>query len=52
LFGKQAAMSLAAGPRYPGKWFSRLAALTPHRYLAWDIGTGNIVQATIGVSFP
>ncbi|KAG6768519.1 hypothetical protein POTOM_027440 [Populus tomentosa] len=49
LFGKQAAMSLAARPRYPGKWFSRLAALTPRRYLAWDIGTGN-VQATNGVA--
>ncbi|KAG5241894.1 Methyltransferase type [Salix suchowensis] len=46
-----AAMYLTARPGYPRKWFSKLAALSPHHYLAWDIGTGN-VQATIGVAEP
>ncbi|KAJ6366266.1 hypothetical protein OIU77_002781 [Salix suchowensis] len=44
-------MYLTARPGYPRKWFSKLAALSPHHYLAWDIGTGN-VQATIGVAEP
>ncbi|KAJ6366265.1 hypothetical protein OIU77_002780 [Salix suchowensis] len=47
LFEKQAAMYLTARPGYPRKWFSKLAALSPHHYLAWDIGIGN-GQATIG----
>ena len=51
LFDNQAAISLTARPGYPRKWFSKLAALSPHHYLAWGIGIGN-VQATIGVSFP
>ncbi|KAJ6991061.1 LOW QUALITY PROTEIN: hypothetical protein NC653_019317 [Populus alba x Populus x berolinensis] len=42
-YASEKTMSLAARPRYPGKWFSRLAALTPHRYLAWDIGTGTTI---------
>ncbi|KAG5241888.1 methyltransferase [Salix suchowensis] len=49
LFDKQAAMYLTARPGYPRKWFSKLAALSPHHYLAWDIGIGN-GQATIGVA--
>ncbi|KAJ6740936.1 hypothetical protein OIU79_000954 [Salix purpurea] len=51
LFEKQAAIYLTARPGYPRKWFSKLAALSPHHYLAWDIGIGN-VQATIGVAEP
>ncbi|CAK7354778.1 unnamed protein product [Dovyalis caffra] len=49
LFDKQAAIYLDARPRYPSRWFSMLAALTPNHSLAWDVGTGN-GQAAIGVA--
>ncbi|CAK7354798.1 unnamed protein product [Dovyalis caffra] len=49
LFNKQAAKYSDARPGYPSEWFSMLAALTPHRSLAWDVGTGN-GQAAIGVA--
>ncbi|KAJ6740938.1 hypothetical protein OIU79_000956 [Salix purpurea] len=52
LFDKHAAIYLTARPGYPRKWFSKLAARSPHHYLAWDIGIGS-VQATIGtLPFP
>ncbi|XP_043720146.1 putative methyltransferase DDB_G0268948 [Telopea speciosissima] len=38
-----------ARPTYPSEWYSKLAALTPNRTLAWDAGTGN-GQAAIGVA--
>uniref|UniRef100_A0A803R0D4 Methyltransferase type 11 domain-containing protein n=1 Tax=Cannabis sativa TaxID=3483 RepID=A0A803R0D4_CANSA len=40
---------MEARPTYPLEWYSKLAALTPHHNLAWDVGTGN-GQAAIGVS--
>lgn len=49
LFSKQAAVYAAARPTYPRDLFSKLAALTPHHRLAWDVGTGS-GQAAIGVS--
>jgi hypothetical protein len=49
LFDNQAAIYVDVRPRYPGEWFSMLAALTPDHSLAWDVGTGN-GQAAVGVS--
>lgn len=49
LFDKQADLYLDGRPNYPTEWYSKLAALTPHHTLAWDVGTGN-GQAAIGVS--
>eukprot|EP00258_Populus_trichocarpa_P017938 XP_006380389.2 putative methyltransferase DDB_G0268948 [Populus trichocarpa] len=49
LFDNQAAIYVDVRPRYPGEWFSMLAALTPDRSLAWDVGTGN-GQAAVGVA--
>jgi hypothetical protein len=49
LFDNQAAIYVDVRPRYPGEWFSMLAALTPGHSLAWDVGTGN-GQAAVGVS--
>ncbi|KAH7520929.1 hypothetical protein FEM48_Zijuj08G0197900 [Ziziphus jujuba var. spinosa] len=49
LFEKQADDYLNARPTYPKEWYSKLAALTPRRNLAWDVGTGN-GQAAIGVA--
>ncbi|KAG2716176.1 hypothetical protein I3760_03G111700 [Carya illinoinensis] len=49
LFDKQAEVYLDARPTYPGEWYSKLAAITPHHSLAWDVGTGN-GQAAIGVA--
>ena len=47
---KQADMYADARPSYPKELFSKLAALTPRRHLAWDVGTGN-GQAALGVRF-
>ncbi|CAL4957955.1 unnamed protein product [Urochloa decumbens] len=49
LFSKQAAVYAAARPVYPKDLFTKLAALTAHHCLAWDVGTGN-GQAAIGVA--
>jgi len=49
LFTKQAAVYAAARPAYPKDLFTKLASLTAHHRLAWDVGTGN-GQAAIGVS--
>nr|CAB3477477.1 unnamed protein product [Digitaria exilis] len=49
LFTKQAAEYAAAHPAYPKDLFTKLAALTAHHRLAWDVGTGN-GQAAIGVA--
>ena len=49
LFTKQAAVYAAARPGYPKDLFTKLASLTAHHRLAWDVGTGN-GQAAIGVS--
>ncbi|TKW15123.1 hypothetical protein SEVIR_5G215900v4 [Setaria viridis] len=49
LFSKQAAVYAAARPAYPKDLFTKLAALTAHHCLAWDVGTGN-GQAAIGVA--
>lgn len=49
LFDKQAEIYLDARPNYPSHWYSKLAALTPHHSLAWDVGTGN-GQAALGVA--
>lgn len=51
LFTEQAAVYAAARPVYPKDLFAKLAALTAHRSLAWDVGTGN-GQAAISVSSP
>ncbi|KAM1710873.1 hypothetical protein ACFXTN_001187 [Malus domestica] len=49
LFDKQADLYLDSRPTYPKERYSKLADLTPHLSLAWDVGTGN-GQAAIGVS--
>ncbi|BFG29008.1 hypothetical protein CerSpe_152820 [Prunus speciosa] len=49
LFDKQADVYLDGRPTYPEEWYSKLAALTPHHTLAWDVGTGN-GQAAISVA--
>ncbi|PQM37389.1 putative methyltransferase [Prunus yedoensis var. nudiflora] len=49
LFDKQADVYLEGRPTYPKEWYSKLAALTPHHTLAWDVGTGN-GQAAISVA--
>lgn len=49
LFDKQAEVYIHGRPTYPSDWYAKLAALTPHHSLAWDVGTGN-GQAAIGVS--
>uniref|UniRef100_A0A7N2MU68 Methyltransferase type 11 domain-containing protein n=1 Tax=Quercus lobata TaxID=97700 RepID=A0A7N2MU68_QUELO len=49
LFDKQAEIYLDARPTYPSKLYSMVAALTPHRSLAWDVGTCN-GQAAIAVA--
>ncbi|KAM1406503.1 hypothetical protein ACFXTH_001166 [Malus domestica] len=49
LFDKQADLYLDSRPTYPKEGYSKLADLTPHLSLAWDVGTGN-GQATIGVA--
>ncbi|XP_065618736.1 uncharacterized protein LOC112008563 [Quercus suber] len=41
LFDKQAEIYSDSRPTYPSEWFSKLAALTSQRSLAWDAGTGN-----------
>ncbi|XP_042516076.1 putative methyltransferase DDB_G0268948 [Macadamia integrifolia] len=48
-YDRQAEAYLNARPMYPSEWYSKLAALTPNRTLAWDAGTGN-GQAAIGVA--
>ncbi|BBG96187.1 S-adenosyl-L-methionine-dependent methyltransferases superfamily protein [Prunus dulcis] len=40
---------LDARPTYPKEWYSKLAVLTPHHTLAWDVGTGN-GQAALSVA--
>ncbi|XP_062095843.1 uncharacterized protein LOC133801611 [Humulus lupulus] len=49
LYDNQADMYVEARPTYPIEWYSKLAALTPHHNLAWDVGTGN-GQAATGVA--
>ncbi|KAM1470699.1 hypothetical protein ACFX1Q_041198 [Malus domestica] len=49
LFDKQADLYLDSRPTYPTEWYSKLADLTPHHTLAWDIGTGN-GQAAVSVA--
>ncbi|CAO2190864.1 unnamed protein product [Urochloa humidicola] len=49
LFSKQAAVYAAARPVYPKDLFTKLAALTAHHRLAWDVGTGK-GQAAISVA--
>ncbi|GMN34236.1 hypothetical protein TIFTF001_004583 [Ficus carica] len=49
LFDKQADMYADARPNYPMEWYAKLASLTPHHALAWDVGTGN-GQAALGVA--
>ncbi|KAB1222760.1 hypothetical protein CJ030_MR2G029001 [Morella rubra] len=49
LFDKQAEVYIHGRPTYPSDWYAKLAALTPHHSLAWDVGTGN-GQAAIGVA--
>ncbi|CAB4267908.1 unnamed protein product [Prunus armeniaca] len=49
LFDKQADVYLDARPTYPKEWYSKLAVLTPHHTLAWDVGTGN-GQAALSVA--
>ncbi|KAL6615473.1 hypothetical protein ACP70R_037743 [Stipagrostis hirtigluma subsp. patula] len=49
LFTKQAALYAAARPVYPKDLFIKLAAVTAHHHLAWDVGTGN-GQAAISVA--
>ncbi|KAF3440625.1 hypothetical protein FNV43_RR18909 [Rhamnella rubrinervis] len=49
LFDKQADDYSNARPTYPKEWYSKLAALTPHHHLAWDVATGN-GQAALGVA--
>jgi hypothetical protein len=51
LFTRQAAEYAAARPVYPKDLFVKLASLTAHHRVAWDVGTGN-GQAAIGVSTP
>ncbi|XP_010270319.1 PREDICTED: putative methyltransferase DDB_G0268948 [Nelumbo nucifera] len=49
LFDRQADVYVDARPTYPSEWYSMLAAVTPRRTLAWDVGTGN-GQAALGVA--
>nr|XP_023896659.1 putative methyltransferase DDB_G0268948 [Quercus suber]POE55671.1 putative methyltransferase [Quercus suber] len=49
LFDKQAEIYSDSRPTYPSEWFSKLAALTSQRSLAWDAGTGN-GQAALAVA--
>uniref|UniRef100_A0A0D9V2F3 Methyltransferase type 11 domain-containing protein n=1 Tax=Leersia perrieri TaxID=77586 RepID=A0A0D9V2F3_9ORYZ len=49
LFTRQAAEYAAARPVYPKDLFAKLASLTAHHRVAWDVGTGN-GQAAIGVA--
>jgi hypothetical protein len=49
LFDKQAAEYAQRRPKYPKKWFSMLASLTPEHKVAWDAGTGN-GQAALSVN--
>ncbi|EAZ12517.1 hypothetical protein OsJ_02414 [Oryza sativa Japonica Group] len=49
LFTRQAAEYAAARPVYPKDLFVKLASLTAHHRVAWDVGTGN-GQAAIGVA--
>ncbi|CAL4957954.1 unnamed protein product [Urochloa decumbens] len=49
LFSKQAAVYAAARPVYPKDLFTKLAALTAHHRLAWDVGTGS-GQAAISLA--
>ncbi|XP_072967771.1 uncharacterized protein [Typha angustifolia] len=49
LFVNQAAVYADARPTYPKEWFAKLASLTDHHDLAWDVGTGN-GQSAIGVA--
>ncbi|KAM2280855.1 hypothetical protein ACFX1S_041527 [Malus domestica] len=49
LFDKQADLYLDSRPTYPTEWYSKLADLTPHHTLAWDVGTGN-GQAAVSVA--
>ncbi|XP_042517043.1 putative methyltransferase DDB_G0268948 [Macadamia integrifolia] len=49
LFDRQAEAYADSRPKYPSEWYSKIAALTPNRTLAWDVGTGN-GQAAIGVA--
>lgn len=41
LFASHASLYAAARPRYPDALFDALAAVVPHRRLAWDAATGN-----------
>lgn len=49
LFSRQAADYAQFRPRYPSALFAHLAALSPDRRLAWDVGTGN-GQAAVGLA--
>uniref|UniRef100_A0A803PIN6 Methyltransferase type 11 domain-containing protein n=1 Tax=Cannabis sativa TaxID=3483 RepID=A0A803PIN6_CANSA len=49
LFDKQADVYADARPTYPIEWYSKLAALTSHHTLAWDVATGS-GQAAIDVA--
>ncbi len=48
-FSTKAAVYAQARPTYPVALFDRLAALAPHRELAWDCGAGN-GQASLGLA--
>ncbi|KAG0487556.1 hypothetical protein HPP92_009651 [Vanilla planifolia] len=41
LFDKQSELYATARPDYPPEWFAKLAMLTTHHKLVWDVGTGN-----------
>ncbi|XP_043719146.1 putative methyltransferase DDB_G0268948 [Telopea speciosissima] len=49
LFDRQAEAYANTRPTYPSEWYSKIAALTPNRTLAWDVGTGN-GQAATGIA--
>eukprot|EP01018_Ginkgo_biloba_P035003 Gb_11148 [translate_table: standard] len=49
LFDKQASEYADARPQYPPDLFSFIAAHTPNRHLAWDVGTGS-GQAAVALS--
>ncbi|PKA55292.1 hypothetical protein AXF42_Ash003929 [Apostasia shenzhenica] len=48
LFDEQSKLYASARPSYSPDWYSKLASLTPHHILAWDVRTGN-GQAAVGV---
>jgi len=49
LFDRQAREYANARPQYPSQLFSFIARHTPHRRLAWDVGTGS-GQAALALS--